>query len=263
MASEMSAAERMAQEHATSHQAYVEPAPEEPEPATAFASASDAPAPSQDASSYAQPTGKKQNKAPLDTQSHELFPELGSSASKGKGAANAIPTWGTSANGKENANGPPRPMVTPAMTLPGRNVESITIEPHHILPKKDLPRPIPDVIREINRKSRANVSMLSAANGRLKFDATGPQDVAQQALKELVRQIGVKVCLCLVGLVAALVSFSLDTLLTDLGRLLSPWRFRSLPAPTSSASRVRPLRASRSEPVLGLICPRNPSQRRR
>lgn len=205
MASEMSAAERMAQEHANSHQAYVEPAPEEPELATTSASVSDAPAPSQEAPSYAQPAGKKQ-KAPLDTQSHELFPELGS-ASKGKGTASAVPTWGAGPNGKENANGPPRPMATPAMTLPGRNVESITIEPHHILPKKDLPRPIPDVIRDINRKSRANVSMLSAANGRLKFDATGPQDVAQQALKELVRQIGVRVCLSLVTLVAALVSF--------------------------------------------------------
>jgi hypothetical protein len=79
------------------------------------------------------------------------------------------------------------------LTLPGRNVESVTIEPHHIMPKKDLRRPIPDVIKDINRKSRASITMSSAANGRLKFDATGPQDVAQQALKELVRQIGTKV----------------------------------------------------------------------
>lgn len=195
MASEMSAAEKMAQEHAISHQAYVEEnAPEEPEPPTRPDNVANAPVPSWDGAPSSSKASGKQSKASLDTQSHELFPELGSSASasKGKGPANAIPTWGAKPNGKENANGS-SPIVPPSMTLPGRNVESITIELHHILPKKDLRRPIPDVIKDINRKSRAKLSMASATGGRLKFDATGPQDVAQQALKDLVRQIGVKV----------------------------------------------------------------------
>ncbi|SPO04980.1 related to SCP160 protein [Cephalotrichum gorgonifer] len=195
----MSAAERMAQEHAISHQAFVETPDEESEPPifSTGTNENEAPVPSWGPSDAATATGTgKKNKAPLDTQSHELFPELGASASatsKGKGPANAIPTWGSKSGGKDSTNGAAaRPVVTPAVTLPGRNVESITIEPHHILPKQELRRPIPDVIRDINRKSRAKITMFSAANGRLKFDATGPQDVAQQALKDLVRQIGIK-----------------------------------------------------------------------
>lgn len=192
MASEMSAAEKMAQEHAISHQAYVEPAAEDAELPTRAESASDAPAPSW---AGAPSSSKKQNKAPLDTQSHELFPELGSSsAPKGKGPAGAVPTWGAAKpNGKENANASYRPNVAPAVTLPGRNVESITIDKDHILNRQDLRRPIPEVIRDINRKSRANISMHPVGERSTRFDATGPQDVAQQALKELVRQIGTRV----------------------------------------------------------------------
>lgn len=196
MASEMSAAEKMAQEHATSHQAYVEPAPEEPEPQTLPGSVADAPAPSWEGAPSSSKASGKQSKAPLDTKSHELFPELASSAtatSKGKGTANAIPTWGAKAGGKENTNGSPRPIVQPAMTQPTRNVESITIDAAHMLQKKEMRRPIADIIKDINRRFHVKISMLSAANGRLKFDAIGPQDVAQQALKELVRNIGVKV----------------------------------------------------------------------
>lgn len=130
----------------------------------------------------------------LDTQSHELFPELG--ASKGK-SANVPPVWGakTNTNGKTNGSGPSAVSQgpAPAMFIPGRNVESITLEPQDIMPRGQLRRPIADIIKDINRKSRANISMGGASNGRLKFDATGPQDVAQQALKDLVSQIGTRV----------------------------------------------------------------------
>lgn len=142
----------------------------------------------------------------LDTQSHELFPELG--ASKGK-SASVAPVWGAknNANGKTNgsassgasrsstpASGVATPSQGPApsMLIPGRNVESVTLEPQFILPRGQLKRPIPDIIKDINRKSRANITMATAPNGRLKFDATGPQDVAQQALKDLVQQIGTR-----------------------------------------------------------------------
>lgn len=213
MASEMSAAEKMAQEHAISHQAYVEPSPEKSEPPTLPGSVTDAPTPSWEGAPSSSKASGKQSKAPLDPQSHELFPELGSSAtatSKGKGAANAIPTWGAKANGKENFNGSSPPIIQPAMNLPRRNVESITIDPTHILPKKDLKRPIADVFKDLNRRFHVKMSMLAAANGRLKFDAVGPQDDAQQALKELVRQIGVKVRRPVFGLVMVVISFTLQ-----------------------------------------------------
>jgi hypothetical protein len=195
MASELSAAERMAREHAVTHQAYIEPED------------ADSPAPAAEPSSSRGPTvadkvaGKQANPKALDTESHELFPELGSS--KGKSAASAVPTWGARTNGKGASNGAsagaPSPAIasvaTPAMTLPGRNVETITIDPQHILPRQKLRRPIPDIIKDINKRSRAKITMSSAANGRYKFEAAGPQDVAQQALKDLVSQIGNKVSL--------------------------------------------------------------------
>ncbi|PHH91241.1 hypothetical protein CDD83_1200 [Cordyceps sp. RAO-2017] len=153
-----------------------------------------------------QQKGGQGPKAPLDTQSHELFPELG--APKGK-SANVAPIWGAKSNVNGASNGaasngvsrsstpasgattPPK-SATPSMFIPGRNVESVTLEPQFIMPRGQLKRPIPDIMKDINRKSRANITMATASNGRLRFDATGPQDVAQQALKDLIQQIGTR-----------------------------------------------------------------------
>ncbi|CAI4219941.1 unnamed protein product [Parascedosporium putredinis] len=203
---ELSAAERMAREHAVTHQAYIEPE-EAPvaEPSTS-SSASQAPTIADKVA------GKQANSKPIDTQSHELFPELGSS--KGKAAAaSAVPTWGARTGGSNGASngassGVPAPALAsvakPAVSLPGRNVETITIDPQHVLPRQKLRRPIPDIIKDINKKSRAKITMSSAANGRFKFEATGPQDVAQQALKDLVSQIGTKTTISLEETQAAL-----------------------------------------------------------
>jgi hypothetical protein len=167
---------------------------------------------------------QKENSAPggkLDTRSEELFPSLGGGnipkpAASGKnlqghwavgkpnGKANgATPTNGTSRASTPASEGPalaPAPAPTqgsqrgpPSMSIPGRNVETVTLDPQYILPRGQLKRPIPDILKDLNRKSRAKVTMSSSANGRLKFDASGPSDVAQQALKDLVQQIGAKV----------------------------------------------------------------------
>ncbi|KAK5987873.1 Vigilin 1-like protein [Cladobotryum mycophilum] len=153
------------------------------------------------------PSTKKASAA-LDTQSHELFPELG--APKGK-SANVAPIWGAKniANGQANggaSNGgsrsstpaasgtaTPTQAAAPSMNIPGRSVETVTLEPRFILPRGLLKRPIPDVLKDINRKSRANVTMATTSNGSLKFYATGPQENAQQALRDIVAQIGAKV----------------------------------------------------------------------
>ncbi|GAB0137399.1 putative RNA binding effector protein [Epichloe bromicola] len=205
MASEESIAQKLLQKHAEDpHHATVEEVPDEDLPSK----------PANDASgSWAAPmntksAGKQQEsqnpKAPLDTQSHELFPELG--APKGK-SANVAPIWGaknsangvgTSPNGLSRSPTPasgtatPSKASTPSMFIPGRNVETVTLEPQFILPRGQLRRPIPDILKDINRKSRANITMATASNGRLRFDATGPQEIAQQALKDLVQQIGTR-----------------------------------------------------------------------
>lgn len=180
-----SLAQKLAAEHkAEPHAATVEDVPDEDLP-----QASSAP--------------KKSN---IDTQSHDAFPELG--VGKGK-SANVAPIWGAKASNGANgsstaasrsstpASAAPAPSqaAKPAFSIPGRNVESITLEPQYLLQRGQLKRPIPDIIKDINRKSRANVTMTTASNGRLKFDAAGPPDVAQQALKDLINQIGTKVSL--------------------------------------------------------------------
>lgn len=181
---ESSVAQKLLEQHAEDHHATVEDAEDED-----------------------LPRSLKATKPPLDTQSHELFPELG--ASKGKSTANVAPVWGakSNTNGKTNGVGSnaasrsstpsqaanSAPSVAPFMSIPGRNVESVTLEPQYITPPHQLRRPIPDIIKDINRKSRATITMNTASNGRRKFDATGPQDVAQQALKDLVSQIGTRV----------------------------------------------------------------------
>ncbi len=149
--------------------------------------------------------------APLDTQSHELFPELGAPK---KASAGVVPIWSakkavngktngaSSANGVSRASTPASGATTPgapalhgppALSIPGRNVETVFLDPQHVLPRTALPRPIPDIIKDLNRRSRASIAMGPSTGGRMRFDATGPQDVAQQALKDLVQQIGTKV----------------------------------------------------------------------
>ena len=146
--------------------------------------------------------------AALDTDSQEAFPALGSGPKSTGTRNNITPIWG-GANGKTNGNswstnGTPRTStpnsgvstptgIPPSMNLPGRNVESYILEPSHILPRNQLKRPIPDIVKDINRKSRAVINMVQGPNGSLKFNATGPQDKAQQALRDLIQQIGAKV----------------------------------------------------------------------
>lgn len=202
---ELSAAQKLMQKHAehTPHPVTVEEVPDV-----------DLPKPANDASgSWAAPmsstaAGKqKEKQSSLDTQSHELFPELGAPKAK---ATNVAPIW-SAKNGTPKQNGsngapqnaaPPAPtpatgsagqVPPPVMSIPGRKVESVTLEPQFIMERSKLKRPIPEILRDLNRKSRANITMSTVSNGRVKFDATGPQDVAQQALKDLVAQIGRRV----------------------------------------------------------------------
>lgn len=210
MSSEESIAQKLLQKHAEDpHHPTVEEVPDEDLPPKSANDASGSWAAPMSANSAGKQQQSQSSKAPLDTQSHELFPELG--APKGK-SANVAPIWGAknSASSKTNGavtspNGPshsPTPASaaatmskasTPSMFIPGRNVETVTLEPQFILPRGQLKRPIPDILKDINRKSRANITMATASNGRLRFDATGPQEIAQQALKDLVQQIGTKV----------------------------------------------------------------------
>ncbi|KAH7312304.1 hypothetical protein B0I35DRAFT_452305 [Stachybotrys elegans] len=198
---ELSAAQKLMQKHAeVPHTVTVEDAPDEDLPAKEASDASGSWAAPM--SSKAAGKQKQTSNSGLDTQSHELFPELGPAKSK---SANVAPIWGAKNTGKANgsangthassnpASGASTPKgAVPAMSIPGRNIESVTIEPQYIMPRNQLKKPIPDIIKDLNRKSRATITMTQSSNGRLKFDATGPQEIAQQALKDLVQNIGLR-----------------------------------------------------------------------
>ncbi|KAL7621934.1 hypothetical protein AAE478_007434 [Parahypoxylon ruwenzoriense] len=209
---EGSAAARLLQKHAENPlHATVEDVPDEDLKPSSAADAPEKSSWGQTVSTKAAGKQPAQASATLDTQSHEAFPELGVPKSSSASKANIPPVWGgakTGANGKTNgtswsANGTPRAStpasgvstptgVPPPVSIPGRNVETVVLESRFIMPRNQLRRPIPDIVKDINRKSRAVISMVPAPSGHLKFDATGPQDKAQQALRDLVQQIGVK-----------------------------------------------------------------------
>ena len=217
---EPSAASQLLQQHAAanSHHVIVEEVPDEDLkiPVAAEPAASE-PKPSWVEPMSAKAAGKQKapESATIDTQSHELFPELG--GPKPKASAGAVPIWSakTNTNGKANGagagaspvNGTPRTSAPvsgvttptgpglhgpPSVSIPGRNVETLYLEPQHVLPRNQLKRPLPDIIKDLNRRSRANINMSTLGNGKLKFEATGPQDMALQALKDLVNQVGTK-----------------------------------------------------------------------
>lgn len=86
-----------------------------------------------------------------------------------------------------------RSLLPQAMSIPGRYTERISLLPQEMKPRSQLKKPIPDVLREINRRSKANVQMSSGAGGAVHFDAKGPVDAVRQALKEVARDLGSKV----------------------------------------------------------------------
>ncbi|KFY92966.1 hypothetical protein V498_04636 [Pseudogymnoascus sp. VKM F-4517 (FW-2822)] len=155
-------------------------------------------------------------KAGLDTRSHELFPELG--GGKAQSAPSVASIWSgkkpavvsdTGLNGTngstphENGSGPTSGAATPTsastpsggpgnFSIPGRHSERISLAPNQLLPRNQMKRPLADVLKDINRKSKATVTVTTGNAGLLWFSAVGPQDACRQALKDVVEQIGAK-----------------------------------------------------------------------
>ena len=78
----------------------------------------------------------------------------------------------------------------PHMALPGRHTERIQFAPSQLLPKDRMKKPLQEVLRGINKKSKAKVEMRPGANGVIIFEGTGPVDAARQALKDLAKEVG-------------------------------------------------------------------------
>ena len=172
---------------------------------------------------------EKSNMQPtLDTKSEELFPALGTGFGS-KAPVAAAPAWGAKkpssvgtagtngVNGRgplasslassrspvpasgtladTTTNAPVRPVRgTPHnMSLPGRHSDRFEFTPGQLVPRDQLRKPIKDVLQGINKRSKATVSMKPGPRGVFIFEGIGPLDDTRQALKDVAKEIGVKV----------------------------------------------------------------------
>ena len=81
------------------------------------------------------------------------------------------------------------------MSLPGRYSEQIQLHPSMMTPRNQLKKPVADILRDINKRSKANVEMKAGPGGAVVFEGTGPVDAVRVALKEVATQLCSKVCL--------------------------------------------------------------------
>lgn len=217
--------QRLAQEE--SHRPTVEEVPDEddvahPTPSvTADSDASPTPAAVSEKAAGKQkaqdaPVKKSGANPPLNIQSEEMFPGLG--APKAHTPAAVSSAWGrkpasvsangvngtAASNGTSRASTPASGIATPTtpsvrgpgpqtMNIPGRYVESISLAPSQMVPRQQQKRPMQDVIREINRRSKAKVEMKPGNMGHIVFQGTGPVDAVRSALREVARELGSKV----------------------------------------------------------------------
>jgi hypothetical protein len=158
---------------------------------------------------------QKESAAPpkqvIDIQSEQLFPGLGGGAPKPVQARNA-PGWpkinganGTSTNGSSTPtsgfNTPPAvvssvPRGGPQSLAGQIQAPLLVLQKHEVLPRNQLKKPMPDLLKDINKKLRTNITMTTGEGGVLEFRETSNQkeSIKQQAIRDLGAQIGAKVC---------------------------------------------------------------------
>lgn len=161
------------------------------------------------------PSKKTSGNAPLNTASEEAFPALG--PVKPRAQAAVAPTWGKKpaslgTNGV-NGSGPASRASTPAsgaaapasvlasrgpalpsMALPGKHKEQIAFLTSDLKPLKELKKPIPQIIHDINKRSKARLERKESPNGVI-FEATGPAPAVRQSLLEIANEVLAKVCI--------------------------------------------------------------------
>lgn len=95
------------------------------------------------------------------------------------------------------ASSQPRGGLKPRLPMPGNAVkecsERIQFTPAQLVPRNQLKKPILDVLRSINKRSKATVEMKPGLKGSLYFEGSGPVEAVRQALKEVAKEIGSKV----------------------------------------------------------------------
>lgn len=166
----------------------------------------------------------------FDPQSEDAFPALGAGP-KPQVGNNVAPAWGskkhtsvehghlngingsgpisnatssralTPASGtapaSTNASGTsqPRGLSIPRMTMPGKHSERIQFSPSQLLPRDQLKKPLADIVRAINKRSKAVLQYKLGPSGTLSFEATGPPEATRQALIDVAKEVGSNVSL--------------------------------------------------------------------
>ena len=185
----------------------------------------------QEQSSVPPKPAKTQNAPSFDTKSEESFPALGGgprprpsgqipmaawgskkAASVAREASNGINGNGQSpSTASSRSNTPASGVLTPTtsnatipgqsragipshMSMPGRHSERVQFAPSQLLPRKEMKKPLNDVLRDINKRSKATVEMKPGPGGVIYFEGKGPVDAVRQALKDVAREVGSKVC---------------------------------------------------------------------
>lgn len=84
------------------------------------------------------------------------------------------------------------------MSLPGKHMEQLRLAPSQMLPRGQLKKPLRDILRDISKRSKANVDMRGGPGGSIIFEGKGSVDAVRQALKEVAQQVGSKACISVV-----------------------------------------------------------------
>ncbi|KAF2641070.1 hypothetical protein P280DRAFT_468737 [Massarina eburnea CBS 473.64] len=197
-----------------------------PPPATLNKDTSDIPALSEKAAGKQKaedaPAPAPAKKAPaLNTASEESFPALGPVKPR---APVVAPTWGnkpasvsTNAVNGVNGNGVTpstaasrastpasgvnspaslplgRGPALPTMNLPGKQKQSLVFDPQHLVPRNELKKPMAEIIRDINKRSKAKLDVRTGGPGnKVVFEAYGPNEAVREVLKEAADAFGRK-----------------------------------------------------------------------
>ena len=226
------------------------------------------------AAKAATPNGKASAKsaAPPNMSSEESFPAL--APAKPRDAASVPAAWGkkpaalatdgpaagadghTPSSASSRVSTPASAMASspavrgpalPTMAIPGKHKDRIVFNSSQLVPRDQLKKPLSEILRNINARSKAKVQYLAGPGGTHVFEGTGPVDAVRQALRDLANEIGLKVR----RLLRAAPAFA------DARSCPSRSRCQHPCAPSSSVARAAPCKTLRKRRVPGFTFPRS------
>lgn len=72
-------------------------------------------------------------------------------------------------------------------------MEQLRLAPSQMLPRNQLKKPLRDILRDISKRSKANVDMRGGPGGSIIFEGKGSVNSVREALKDVAQQVGSKV----------------------------------------------------------------------